>query len=109
MTDNYQPIYDAVRSRISNGDIGSAVTQAIHQSFDIGYLKDRANEAISIITNAYDRPSAVMRPKVFPDGNQWCALYGENIQDGVCGFGDSPELACWDFDKSWHAKIASTN
>ena len=24
---------------------------------------------------------------LFVDGNQWCALYGENIQDGV----DTPE------------------
>ena len=25
--------------------------------------------------------------KPFKDGNQWCFLYGNNIQDGVCGFG----------------------
>ena len=21
------------------------------------------------------------------DGNRWCILYGENLQEGVCGFG----------------------
>jgi hypothetical protein len=28
---------------------------------------------------------AVLRPRIFIDGNQWCVLYGENLQDGVAG------------------------
>jgi hypothetical protein len=28
--------------------------------------------------------------KLFPDGDQWCALLGENLQEGVCGFGSTP-------------------
>ena len=47
------------------------------------------------------RPFYRLRPAVYPDGNQWCALYGENLQEGVCGFGDTPELAALDFDKNW--------
>jgi hypothetical protein len=47
------------------------------------------------------RPSVLMRPRVFPDGTAWCALYGENLQDGVCGFGDTPDAAARDFDKNW--------
>lgn len=35
--------------------------------------------------------------KPFKDGNQWCFLYGENIQEGVCGFGDTIYKAAWDF------------
>jgi hypothetical protein len=27
------------------------------------------------------------------DGDQWLALLGENIQEGICGFGDSPKAA----------------
>lgn len=54
------------------------------------------------------RPFIQMRPRLYIDGNQWCALYGENIQDGVAGFGDSPELAAWNFDKSWCAKLTRT-
>jgi hypothetical protein len=46
-------------------------------------------------------PSNIYRPKLFIDGDKWCALYGENIQDGVCGFGDTPELAMQDFDRAW--------
>lgn len=33
----------------------------------------------------------------FLDGNSLCALYGPNIQDGICGFGDSPEEAIMKF------------
>jgi hypothetical protein len=35
------------------------------------------------------------------DGDQWCALYGENLQDGVAGFGDTPEKAMYAFDAAW--------
>lgn len=35
--------------------------------------------------------------KLYKDGNAWCALAGENIQDGVCGFGESPLAALCDF------------
>ena len=47
------------------------------------------------------RPSYLLKPKLSIDGNQWCALYGENLQDGVAGFGDTPEAAFADFDKAW--------
>lgn len=50
---------------------------------------------------ARQRPHVLMRPKVFQDGDQWCALYGENLVEGVCGFGSTPALACVEFDKVW--------
>jgi hypothetical protein len=51
------------------------------------------------------RPSYMLKPRIFIDGDKWCALYGDNLQEGVTGFGDSPEKAYWDFDKSWYAEI----
>lgn len=27
--------------------------------------------------------------KPYKDGNQWCILVGENLQEGICGFGDT--------------------
>lgn len=27
------------------------------------------------------------------DGDKWCALAGENLQEGVAGFGDTPSAA----------------
>ena len=50
-------------------------------------------------------PHVLMRPKLFLDGNQWCALYGENLQEGVVGFGDSPYLAMCEFDNAWFKKL----
>lgn len=63
--------------------------------------------ALNVYQLALDmrNPSMMLRPKLFIDGNQWCALYGENIQDGVAGFGDSPELAFLDFDRLWSAAL----
>jgi hypothetical protein len=48
-------------------------------------------------------PHVLMRPKLSLDGNKWCALYGDSLQDGVAGFGDSPALAMEDFDRQWRS------
>jgi len=46
-----------------------------------------------------------LKPKLFIDGNQWCILYGETIQDGIAGFGDTPYKAVLDFRKAWISPI----
>jgi len=55
------------------------------------------------------RPCVVWKPRVFIDGNKWCALYGESLQDGVAGFGDSPSDAMFEFDRAWYAKLPPEN
>jgi len=106
--DTYQPIYEAVRSRLSNGDIGQAVQDVLREQ-NIAHAVEMA--ALSIAQDvgqaaeAYATPSAIYKPKLSIDGNQWCALYGENLQDGVAGFGDSPGHAMEDFNRNWSAKI----
>ncbi len=52
------------------------------------------------------RPSRTMKPKVtvVTQGKGWRALYGDNEQSGVAGFGDTPEAACLDFDKQWNGE-----
>lgn len=49
-------------------------------------------------------PSTHLKPRLFPDGDHWCALYGENLQDGVCGFGKTPEGAMADFDHNFRTQ-----
>ena len=44
---------------------------------------------------------AILKPKISIDGDRWCVLYGENLQDGVAGFGSSPRLAVYDFNRAW--------
>ena len=52
-------------------------------------------------------PHILYKPKLFLDGNQWCALLGDNIQVGVCGFGYSPADAMNAFDAEWYRPIAA--
>lgn len=99
--DSYQPIYDAVRSRISNGDIGGAVRDAAERAFDISHITRLLHQEFSIAAYEMARPSAIYRPALLQDGDKWCALFGENLQEGVAGFGDTPEAAMRAFDHAW--------
>jgi hypothetical protein len=58
---------------------------------------------------AQQAPHVLMRPKVYPDGDHWCALYGVDLQEGVAGFGKTPEGACENFDYNWRSQILSEN
>jgi len=42
---------------------------------------------------AIDHVSVDTPIKVYPDGSMWCALWGDDLQSGFCGFGRSPESA----------------
>jgi hypothetical protein len=102
--DSYQPIYEAVRSRISNGDVGDAVERAM-QSANLSHYFAMATESIRCVAAEHERPCVLFRPKVFIDGDAWCALYGENLQDGVAGFGGSPAEAMRAFDSAWMERL----
>ena len=86
----YQAVFDAVNASFANAD----------------ELMDRvACDFIATSIN-HRRPSVLYRPTLVPDGNQWCALYGENLIEGIAGFGDTPELAMCDFDNQFRtAKV----
>lgn len=102
--DSYQPIYDAVRSRISHGDLGQAIESVIRE-VNITHYLEVITRTIQYTVENYERPSVLFRPKVFIDGTSWCALYGANLQDGVAGFGESPADAMYDFDINWSKKL----
>ncbi len=104
MSDSYQPIYDAVRSRISGGNIGEAIREAAHQAFDISHSQAMVRDQFMAVAWEMQRPAVLFRPSVYPDGTKWCALFGADIISGVCGFGDTPETAMADFDKNWHVQ-----
>lgn len=71
----------------------------------ICHVASMVGEEVRATAGEYARPSVVWKPRLCVDGNQWCALLGDNLQDGVSGFGDSPAEAMWDFDKKWFAKL----
>ena len=101
---NYQAIYDAVRHSLSGCDIGAAVENAV-RSENFGHYVRMAGEAVRSAAYEYERPSVLFRPTLSVDGDKWCALYGENLQDGVAGFGDSPNDAMCAFDLEWCKKL----
>lgn len=75
---------------------------------DLSYITESVTRSAGEIAAALTSPHVLMRPAVYPDGNMWCALYGENLQDGVCGFGETPAAAMADFDKNWHGQTLSS-
>ena len=103
MNDNYQAVYDAVRSRIT----GVNLSEAARSAMDFSFAQEQISSAAIAVSSELIRPSVMYHPKIFIDGNQWCALYGENLQDGVAGFGDSPDLAMRAFDNAWCEKLSS--
>lgn len=103
--DTHQAIYDAVRSRIGPANIEAAVEIAIR---DANLSHHAEMIAHAWIGSAYEqqRPSVLYRPALSLDGSHWCALYGDNLQDGVAGFGKSPSEAMADFDRAWSTALA---
>ena len=71
----------------------------------MSYIEECAAQAYRHIDECMTEPSVLYRPKLSIDGDQWCALYGENLQDGVAGFGKSPELAMLEFNRAWWKKL----
>lgn len=60
-----------------------------------------AAQEANITEQARRAPHVLMRPRVIPDGDHWCAVYGEDQMVGVVGFGVSPAKAVAAFDEAW--------
>ncbi len=101
MSDNYQAVYDAVRSRMSGCDVGQVVAEVARQCWDMSFMIPVLQQEIILQHAEHARPCAVFRPALTMDGNQWCALYGANLHDGIAGFGDTPDAAMRAFDQAW--------
>ena len=105
---DYQAIYDAVRSSIFGGDIGSVVREVASRSFDISFATSSIRDEFVRAGMEMQRPSVLFRPTIAADGDQWCALLGDDLQSGVAGFGDTPAKAMEAFDEAfWRARTPS--
>lgn len=62
---------------------------------------DEADLACAVERREYNLV-ALLKPVISLDGNQWSVLHGDNLQDGVAGFGDTVYLAVLSFNKEWH-------
>ena len=72
-----------------------------HLVSSVDHWAHMAKEDVSQAASEQMRPSVLFKPVLSIDGDQWCALYGNNLQDGVAGFGKSPADAMWDFDAAF--------
>lgn len=68
---------------------------------DSDWVAHRMHDSICNIESELSRPSAMFKPRIFQDGDRWCALYGEDLMIGVAAFGNSPEEAARRFDAVW--------
>ena len=99
--DSYQAVYDAVRSRIS-GDFVGAVESAARLCFEgMSYVPQHMQQEVYAVSGEMTRPSVLFKPQLMADGDQWCALFGDDLRSGVAGFGDTPDAAMRAFDQAW--------
>lgn len=94
MSDNYHATFDAALQVLREENLGHYVSMAMHA----------AQQEICAVREQMTRPSVLYRPTIQLDGNQYCALLGADLQVGVAGYGDTPQLAMEAFDRAWIEK-----
>lgn len=82
-----------------------AIVDAIREA-DLGFYADMARNAVLAAAAQYERPSVLFRPRLYLDGNMYCALYGDDLMSGCAGFGRTADAAMEDFDKNWRSQEA---
>lgn len=86
-------------SNVMNEEWSRVASNAI--CFSVSMIQENFRE----LTAEMQSPSVVYRPVLSKDGSKWIALYGEDLQVGVVGIGDSPALAMHDFNRAWGERI----
>lgn len=102
MSDSYQAIYDAVRSRISGGDIGQAVRDVAFQQFDISHQLAILQQEFMIAAGEMGRPCVVFKPTIQADGDAWTVLLGPDPQVGIFATGATPAEAMMNWDQEFY-------
>lgn len=99
-----QEIYDAVRSKISGGNIAEAVADAARNAFDISHVTQVVAQEFVAAGSEMQRPSVLFKPTITQDGNAWIAILGPDLAVGVVGVGDTPAKAMLDFDRVFYGR-----
>lgn len=101
MSDNYQAVYDAIRSRF-HCDAQQAIESVLRDSFGMaGHHMACISQEYIAAARELTRPSFLLKLVPVLDGNKWFVLHGENLQEGISGWGDTPIQACRDCDKQF--------
>ena len=64
-------------------------------------IRQRIEDCVIEVARSMQAPHLLYKAELSKDGDQWCWLYGENLQEGVAGFGDTPAQAAIAFDREW--------
>ena len=67
---------------------------------DAIYLEHQS-AMINEYTNSIYNLINTLRCKILKDGEHWCCLYGENLQEGIAGFGKTPHESVMNFAKEF--------
>jgi len=99
MSQNYQAVYDAVRSMFSFCNPDQVLRDCIHM--DASYAIEQVKQDFQTVAWEQARPAVIFKPTLELKGGKWIAHYGD------CeGVGDSPALAMTDFDVNWNKRDA---
>ena len=82
----------------------SQIESSQRQHYETMLFQDRQ---FTVVQKAEYALFEQLKPKLHQDGNQWCVLYGDDIQIGIVGFGDTPYLAILDWNSQWSKKITT--
>ncbi len=77
------------------------IEQNLIPETDQGHLRSAAVGLYNYVC-ILNTPFVIYKPKLFRDGNEWCVLLGDNIQEDICAFGKSPQKAVEAFNKVWY-------
>lgn len=72
---------------------------------DFGWMTSEVvmhvRQAAERIAEEWCRPSLAQKPTLSKDGDMWCVLLGDNLQEGISGFGPDPFYALVAFDRAF--------
>lgn len=71
------------------------------------FLEGRASELMTIEHDAAEKRrmwAVILGLTPIQDGDQWCILWGADLQTGVAGFGETPVAAIAAFENEMYKK-----
>lgn len=99
MTPTKEQIYAELKPRFPNYDniIDAVFGAAMLENWEYECAEQLVELAKSECIEQICTAIGIKPP--FKDGNAWSVLCGEDLQSGICGFGDTPQNAFIDFLK----------
>ncbi len=77
-----------------------------HAAWQVGQA---ATQLADHIATYHATWASTLKPRLFKDGDMWCALYGEGLQVGIAGFGPNPALALMAFETAMYTETGAHN